>query len=330
VAANAALCIIDFLNKARCIIKRTTRISAIAVVVLFVLTASLKAGPLDLRNVASDAQWVAHVDVDTMRTPPVFAKAFAAVSKHWEDVKPQLEELRDVFGLDLAKNLHSVTIYGNEFGQPTGVLIANVEVEQTTLEAKMQGAQGYQAIQHGSHTLHSWADHNGPLTGVFYTSTVLVFGRTASDVAAAIDVMDGKSPSLAGKDSPLAAKVPAGVMFVGRAIRLANADLPWKSPLLQQSESVVTSLAVSNDAVDCEVQLVAKSMESVSLIKDVIRGIIAMGELQFGPDPNLTALFSAIKIQDAGKTVTVTWHASVADVWTQAEKAFDRWEKASQ
>ena len=168
------------------------------------------------------------------------------------------------------------------------------------------------------------------MTGVFYSSTVLVFGRAAADVAAAIDVLDGKTPNLAGKDSPLAVKVPAGATFVGRAIRLADADLPWKSPLLKQSESVVTSLTVGNDAIDGEVQLMAKSADVVPLIKDVIRGVIAMGTLEFGPDPKLTDLFKAITIKEAGKTVTVTWHVPVADVWTQAEKAFERWEQVSQ
>ena len=234
------------------------------------------------------------------------------------------------FGLNLAEGLHSVTLYGHQFGVPSGVLIANVDVDRRVLEAQMKDAEGYKAVKHGSHTLHSWADKHGPMTGVFYSSTVLVFGRAAADVVAAIDVLDGKTPNLAGKDSPLAAKVPAGATFVGRAIRLADADLPWKSPLLKQSESVVTAMTVGDDAIDCEVQLMAKSAEAVPLIKDVINGVIAMGTLEFGPDPDLTDLFKAIKINAAGKTVTVTWHAPVADVWTQAEKAFDRWEKASQ
>ncbi len=306
------------------------RVLSIAVGVFFALTAGVQAGPLDLQQVPADAQWVAHVDVDTMREPPVFAKAFAAVTEHWSEYAKQMEELRDDFGLNLAEGLHSVTLYGHQFGEPTGVLIANVDVDRKVLESQMKGAQGYRAVKHGSHTLHSWADKHGPMTGVFYSSTVLVFGRAAADVAAAIDVLDGKTPNLAGKDSPLAVKVPAGATFVGRAIRLADADLPWKSPLLKQSESVVTSLTVGNDAIDGEVQLMAKSADVVPLIKDVIRGVIAMGTLEFGPDPKLTDLFKAIKINAAGKTVTVTWHVSVADVWTQAEKAFERWEQVSQ
>ena len=89
------------------------------------------------------AQWVAHVDVDTMRGPEVFEKAYAAVTERWGDAGTALQSLRDEFGLDLAMGLHSVTLYGNQFGKPTGVLIANVDVDRATLEGKMKEASGY-------------------------------------------------------------------------------------------------------------------------------------------------------------------------------------------
>ena len=50
------------------------------------------------------------------------------------------ERLRDEFGLDLAEGLHSITLYGNQFGKPTGVLLANVDVDREMLEAQMKEA----------------------------------------------------------------------------------------------------------------------------------------------------------------------------------------------
>jgi hypothetical protein len=303
------------------------KIFGIIAVALFALAARAQATPLDLRQIPADAQWVAHIDVDTMREPQVFSEAFDAVSEQWHDVPARLQTLRDDFGLDLAGGLHSITLYGKNFGKPTGVLIADVDVDRAMLEAKMKEAPGYKTEKHGSYTFHAWADEHGPLTGVFYKETVLVFGRTTVEVAAALDVLDGKSPNLAGKDSPLAAKVPAGATFVGRALGLADADLPWKSPLLKKSESVATALTVSSDTIDCEVQLVTKSEEAAPLFKDAVNGGLAMATLQLGSDPALAELFKTVKIKTAGKTVTVTWHVPVTDVWARAEKAFEQWKK---
>jgi hypothetical protein len=165
------------------------------------------------------------------------------------------------------------------------------------------------------------------LTGAFYSPKILVFARTAAEVTSALDVLDGKSPSLAGKDSPLGAKVPAGAMFVGRATGLAEANLPWKSPLLNQSESVATALTVTDDALAVEVRLVARSEESAPLLKDVIQGGVAMAKLQFGPDEGLTAMFKALKVEVAGKTVTVAWRGPSVDVWTQTERAYGLWQQ---
>ena len=209
------------------------KVCSIVVAVLFVAAARVQAAPLDLRQVPAVPNGLAHVDVDTMRGPEVFEKAYAAVTERWGRAGTALQSLRDEFGLDLAIGLHSVTLYGKQFGKPTGVLIANVDVDRGALEGKMKEASGYKTEPHGSHTLHSWADEHGPLTGVFYSSTVLVFGRSAADVAGAVDVLDGKSPNLAGKDSPLAAKVPAGAdvcrprRWVGRrrfALEVAAAE----------------------------------------------------------------------------------------------------------
>jgi hypothetical protein len=307
------------------------KILGLLLTVVCAWTACVQAGPLDLRQVPAGAQWVAHVDVDTMRGPAVFGKAFEAVAEHWTDVPERLQCLRDEFGLDLANGLHAITLYGNHFGDPTGVLIANVEVEQGALEGKMREAPGYKTEKHASHTIHSWADEHGPLAGVFYSPSVLVFARTTAEVIAALDVLDGKSPNLASpnpasKNSPLAAKVPVGATFVGRALGLADADLPWKSPLLKQSESVTTAVTVTKDTVACEVRLVTKSAEAAPMVKDVINGGIAMLTLQVGPNPGLAELSKAIKIDVADKVVTVTWHAPIADVWSQAERAFERWE----
>lgn len=305
------------------------KVLGIIAAVFSVFTAQVQAGPLDLRQVPADAQWVAHVDVDAMRGPAVFGKAFEAVAEHWSDVPARLQCLRDEFGLDLANGLHSITLCGNHFGDPTGVLIAKVDVDRAMLESRMNEAPGHRTDKHGSHVLHSWADEHGPLTGVFYSPTVLVFGRTTTEVVAAIDVLDGKSPNLAGKDSPLAAKVPASATFVGRAIGLADASLPWKSPLLKQSESIATALTVSEGSVSCEIRLVTKAADAAPMVTDVIQGGIAMLKLQFGPDERLTQLLKTVKIDVADKTVTVAWHAPVDDLWSQAERAYQQWECVS-
>ena len=86
---------------------------------------------------------------------------------------------------------------------------------------------------------------------------------------------------------------------------------------------MTTALTVSDDTVGCEVRLVTRSAEAAPLLKDVIQGADRHGHTKAGSDPGLTELFDARKIDVADKTVTLTWSAPVADVWSQAERAFE-------
>jgi hypothetical protein len=116
------------------------------------------------------------------------------------------------------------------------VVILRAQVDQPYLVEKVQGAPGYKSSTHDSYTLHTWIHNRGKrhehqVTGCFHAPTELVFGRTEGEVSAALDVLDGKSPNLAGSDSSLAAEIPAGTSIVARVSGLADANLPTKSPL---------------------------------------------------------------------------------------------------
>ena len=203
--------------------------ASLGVVLLFSLASAVRAEPLDLRHIAADAQWFVHSDSDQMRGSPVIERAYRAVAEEWPDqAEGQVDWLHDEFGLDLQSGLHSITIYGKKLGNPTGVLIAQVDVNKEMLEGKLKEASGYEASEHGKHTVHSWDNgEHGPAALMFYGPTTLIVGRTAADVSAAADVLDGKAPNLTSKKkSPLAAKVPAEAMLVARATGVSRPSCP--------------------------------------------------------------------------------------------------------
>ena len=68
-----------------------------------------------------------------------------------------------------------ITIYGKKLGNPTGVLIAQVDVNKEMLEGKLKEASGYEASEHGKdRTVHSWDNgEHGPAALMFYGPTDL-------------------------------------------------------------------------------------------------------------------------------------------------------------
>ena len=176
-----------------------------------------------------------------MRASPIIEKAFRAASEQWpSQLENRVDRLQDEFGIDMQNGLHSITAFGKELGERTGVLVAKVEVNKDLLEGKIKEASGYESSEHNGHTLHTWTGRRHPTTVVFYKPGVLVVGRKTADLTAALDVLDGKAASL-GKGtavtkkggqgrrvtvstgvSPLAAAIPADAMFVGCASNMLN------------------------------------------------------------------------------------------------------------
>jgi hypothetical protein len=262
-----------------------------------------------------------------MRASPVIEKSYQAMAEEWPDqLEGHMDSLHDDFGIDMQNGLHSITVYGKKLGKPTGVLIAHVDVNKELLENQLKQAAGYETVEHGKHTVHCCdSGEHGPLALMFYGPTTLIVGRSADDVKAAADVLDGKAPNLASKKkSSLAAKVPADAMLVARAVGLSEADLPVKSPLLKQSESVCLSFGIKEDEVFLDGELVAKSADVAPLFQNVFNGFRDAALLQLGNDPAVAKLLNTFTLKVSGKKVTANWRASADELWTQGEAVYSQ------
>ena len=181
-----------------------------------------QAAPLESKNVAADAKWVVHVDVDAVRDSHVVQKAFETCPFLKDDSGKHFDMIRDKMGVDLRKDLHGITLYGRDTDKTHAVAIVFATVNQKLLLDKAEKATDHKVTKHGEIDIHSWTQKHGekthPAAGAFYKPDVLVFAASAEGVAAAIDVLDGKS---AGITDPIAAwpaaSLPARAWWSGRS-----------------------------------------------------------------------------------------------------------------
>ena len=92
-----------------------------------------QAAPLDSKNVAADAKWVVHVDVDAVRDSHVVKKAFETCPLLKNDSGKHFDMIRDKIGVDLRKDLHGITLYGRDTDKTHGVAIVFATVNQKLL-----------------------------------------------------------------------------------------------------------------------------------------------------------------------------------------------------
>jgi len=305
------------------------RIWGIVAAMVLGLVSTAAAAPLEVKQVSAEAKQVVHVDVDAMRNSLLVQRAYDAVTQRWPDAQSRFDDVTDLvnhLGIELERDLHGVTFYSLEVGKPEGVLLVDAVVDQQALLEKADQAPDHEKTTYGKYELHSWTDakgkrHEHPMVGTLARPSLLVFAPTVDQVKAALDVLDGKSPSLAGKESPLTAKVPEGTMLLVRVVGLAGAHLPWKSPVVTECESLSLLIGENDGKVSLAGKLAAKTKETADQIKAIVDGGRATAELRAANDAEVVKLLKAVKVELADTTMSVELSAPVDDVWTLAEKA---------
>jgi hypothetical protein len=302
------------------------RIWAVSFAVLAGWAVMGQAGPVDFKEIPSDAKWVAHVDVDAMREGTLVGRAYDRVVREHPQIEDHFGAVERFSGMDPRRDLHSLTFYDTRLVPDKGVLIVRADVDKQRLLEKAEDAPGHKVTEHGEYQIHTWIHDEGKkrernVSGTFFTPGVLVFGSSVEDVKKAIDVLAGKKKSLADRESPLAAKVPPGTMFLARVVGLTGAKLPAKSPVLKKIEQVGVALGEHEGQGFLQASLVAENQQTAEEIRTVVEGVRAMVMLQHGEDPDAKALMKGLVLEVSDKEVSVRLQASVDHIWRAAEKA---------
>lgn len=293
------------------------RTSSIAWAIVAAMPVLALAGPLDQRHVAADAKWVVHLDADALRASPT-ARQFGGLWLSSKSAQDGLQRLRETIGLDPVKDLHALTFYGDQLKEHRGVAIVRSERDQPRLTAFLAKQPDYATDQYKSHQLHTWTRRRGDreqtLIGCFYGSDLLLFGEHAGDLQAALDVLDGERPALDRGDLPLGAEAPPGTILLIRAADLANAELPFKSPVIRLSELLGIAIGERGGKTFVDARLVTKSEQNAADMRDVAVGLVAMARLYRDSDEDALKILHAVEVATEGRTVVLKWSGLATDV----------------
>lgn len=301
---------------------------ALAIAVTLGLVGAVRAEPLSLQQIPADVKWAAHLDVDALRASSLPQKARQQILQSHPEAERHLAMVCDVWNFDPRTDLHGLTIYGTQIKPNSGVAIVNAKVDQDLLLEKVQQAPDHRTTKYGKYELHSWthavgAPNQRPMTGTFYKPDVLVFGATVDEVKAALDVLDGTKPNFLSQApaTGLTLSIPAGSILVAGVTGLAGVDLPCKSPLTKQTDTIVLTVGESQGDVFVVGQIIAKTAEVAQQLKTVADGALALASLAHNGDVEAMKIVNAVNFSVSDKAVNVEFRAPVDIVWANAEKA---------
>jgi ribosome-associated translation inhibitor RaiA len=284
------------------------------------LTATVgNAAPFQVKNIAADAKWVIHVDVDAVRGDYIVKKAFETCPM-LKDSGKHFDMGRDKIGIDLRKDLHGITLYGPDSDKKHAVVIVFSTVNKELLLEKAKKASDHKVTRHGGVEIHSWTMKHGTKSetaaGAFYKNEAIVFASDAEQVGKALDVLAGKSSGIADSRSPLSGRVRGATVIV-RASEIPD-NVPCEA--LKQVKSFRIAMGENEGKSFFRERIVMKSPEAAEQIKTIGEGFKAMAALRHSGDAEMMKLINGASCTVRESTVNVRWEAPVEDVWTALEK----------
>lgn len=125
------------------------------VVLFFGLAALLPAAELQPSHVAQDAKWILHMDFDAFRQTQL-AREIREKKLDKPEVRQRLDWVRDRYGIDLRKDLHGLTLYGNSYERHQGIALLMADFDQKKIQEVLKGAPGHETSEYRGYTLHTW------------------------------------------------------------------------------------------------------------------------------------------------------------------------------
>jgi len=295
---------------------------ALGLMVALATAASAFAGPLDLKQVAGSAKWLAHVDFDAMRESTVVQKAVAAHKAEHKHAEAHLKMVQALTGIDVCNDLHGATLYGPEVGKHKATIILNAKLNREKLQGWAEKLPGREASEHNDHKISTWTKKHGKHSHTLATAwhgELLVLASSVDELKAALDVLDGKADSV-GSDGALAGSAPAGTTVLMRATGIAEAKLPHKDPVAKQTESFRFVVGENDGKSFFRVRAEMTNDEIVGQVKEIVEGGQALATIASGKNELKLRLVNGLEVRPKGDTLTLLWSGSADDVWTQAQE----------
>jgi hypothetical protein len=290
-----------------------------SLVAAVVASLPMVASPLPTQQIAADAKWVVHLDVEQ------FLKGKIGTHLLKNVVEPQVaapkEQLKSQLGFDLDWNkIESVTAYGSGY-QPdqdtTGVILIRSRLDlKGALDAALtKEVPGMNVRKTGDAERAIYSLNEGAFA-VFESSGTLLISKYKEALDRAGSVLRGSSPNLTGTSTLSGYPDAASGFFL---IALADgfsqhAELPPTAAILKQAVGAQVVLGETGDRLRLAVNVKAATADAARQIQQVAQGLLALASLNAAQNADFKVLTEAASITAAGQVVTLGAEVPVSSV----------------
>ena len=302
----------------------------IAILGASIVGQQLAGAPLKESQVAAEAKWLAHIDLESVMKSP-FGGMMAEALKS-ELAKGNRSKVSVDVDLVLAE-LKSVTAYGTSF-DPEGEFDGVVVMETgSKLPAILDGFLAHETLTRGDESSIKLLEDKPYTTylvgGELYLANpranLILASKSFEQIETAFAVVKGDAPSAAKAKTKLLLNRDAGFVVVATAVGLDQLkDLPPQARILQKTTGVQVSLGLNGPEFRANVTLGAASSQVAEQLHRIVQGMLALASFAQVDNEGLSGFMEKVVLTKGEDFVAVDFRHPIEDLMRLLEKIDDR------
>jgi hypothetical protein len=283
-----------------------------ALVMAATVVGTAGAGPLKNADVAGDAKWVVHIDMERLRQSDMGRYLLGKLTT--EDANNKFAAFMAVFNFDPRKDLSGITAYGasNLPDQAAAIFAGTFDTQR--LVTLLKALDTYKQEAYGTWVIHSWVDDSKGTSarqyGCMYPSGRVVIGRGLPAIKKALDVLDGKRASVM-PGSALKVQGAGDAMVFAAAVPSEDVMQTDMADFLNLAQYVQFSVQEAGAKLRGELALTAQDASVATNLCAVAQGFIAVAQMTKAQNPDLARLVQGMTVSLDGATVCATMTLTV-------------------
>lgn len=301
------------------------RLTSSLIALLLVAPAALADG-LQKNRVPAGVQWVAHLDVEALRSSTLYDVVHEEAGKSGtNELDAGLAQFKLYAGLDPTVDFKSVTLYGTSKSEKSCVALLSGNSSVDDALVKLKTKENYRTTPVQSYMVHTWGDdHETWYAYVVHKDgadeRVVLASQDSAALARGIALLErgGESLADAGRSDLRATPSRGSILFAAAStdlIDLGSGDQP-ASAVARLAKTIVVDVGEDHGTLWAHAVLDSRTPEDAQRIQQVLQGAVALAGLVGGDEHHDQARTTLQHITEA-------LHLNVTDTRVEASFRYD-------
>lgn len=279
----------------------------IVMLLAFLLLGELTASTLPKSLIPANAEWVVHLDMAKFKSTQI---GDLLIQEKHGGIKKKAKVFSKRTSIDLLKDVTGVTIYGLGKNKQQTVMCLKGRFDKEYLLGLLEDVDAHKEIVHGNHTIHKW---NHTEYGLFVGEDLIFLAWNEEAIKAALDTVDNRSETILSSSLKIYAdQIPENAFFAALAKDISTlAGYSSKAVILKKAGSGLVTLTEKDEILNMRIDATAETPKDAASIEQIIRGLMAMAQMQLEESYGGLNLSEVIKVStDSNKIQIKLTHPS--------------------